>query len=461
MRCSSSWMWTAVGAAVALASCAVIFSTESPSRLPAAMPAAPVWGLEVQVSDLQRSIRTYVAGLGFVVDEAEPDHGWAILRNGEIRLILVAKEEKPGSPAAAGHTLNMLVGDLSSAADVFLESGGRIPDREPRSSAVGPYLEGEDADGQTVHLLAAPWDDVEAGDPPRVFNIGMSHHDLGEIEAFYARLGFEVSTREYLPETLPLRQPGGQSLVYHREDSEPRVGTARSAIILEAEDLRPSVAALQADGVPLELSRAFSGRETRVQLRDPGGYVLRLAQRHIPWRPLRDWRNGGSSHRNPIPASRAFKRLMMLEGDWKASSTKGWGAHVTFEIGGRGSFVAETTRFEGAPLNTMVTLYHMDGDLLMLTHYCEAGNQPRLVATDFGQEGERITFTFLDATNLPSRAHGHMDSAVISIPSADRFTSRWSWYADDRESWMEEIAYARVPQPERLDAPPGNDGHAR
>jgi catechol 2,3-dioxygenase-like lactoylglutathione lyase family enzyme len=428
------------------------------------MPGAPVWGLEVQVSDLQRARRTYVAGLGFVVEEDEPDRGWAILRNGETRLVLVATEENAGPPAAADPTLTILVGSLSSVADSFLKSGGRIPDREQKSSAVGPYLEAEDADGHTVHLLAAPWDDVEAGDPPQVFNIGMNHRDLGEIEEYYARLGFEVSSREYLPETLPLGQPGGQSLVYHRGSAEPQAGAARtprSAIILEAEDLRPVVAGLQAAGVPLELSTTFSGRETRVQLRDPGGYLLKLAQREITWRPLRDWRSAGSSYRNAIPASRAFERLKMLEGGWRASSTKGWGARVTFGVGGGGSFVAETIRFEGNPLNTMVTVYHMDGDVLMLTHYCEAGNQPRLVATDFGRDGKSITFTFLDATNLPSRAHGHMGSAVISIPSADRFTSRWSWFAEGRESWMEEIAYARVPEEERLNAPAEKDGHAR
>ena len=88
-------------------------------------------------------------------------------------------------------------------------------------------------------------------------------------------------------------------------------------------------------------------------------------------------------------------------------------------------------------------MYHMDGDRLLLTHYCEAGNQPRLVASSIEDGARTVTFTFLDATNLPSRDHGHMDKAILRFLDDDHFSSRWTWYQDGEETWMEEIVYER------------------
>ena len=48
----------------------------------------------------------------------------------------------------------------------------------------------------------------------------------------------------------------------------------------------------------------------------------------------------------------------------------------------------------------MVTLYHMDGDPMMLTHYCLAKNQPRMAAIEIGEDGGEVTFEFLDGTSL-------------------------------------------------------------
>jgi len=49
----------------------------------------------------------------------------------------------------------------------------------------------------------------------------------------------------------------------------------------------------------------------------------------------------------------------------------------------------------------MISVYHLDGDRLILTHYCEVGNQPRMQATSFDPKSNEIDFNFLDATNMP------------------------------------------------------------
>ena len=141
-------------------------------------------------------------------------------------------------------------------------------------------------------------------------------------------------------------------------------------------------------------------------------------------------------------AARAYERFKALEGSWTGTSTKGWTDQVTFKTIAAGSAVLETS-FDAHPGETMLTVFVLDGDRLLLTHYCVAKNQPRLAATAFEDGGRTVTFTFLDATNLPSRNRGHMDKATFRFVDDDHFTTRWTWYQDGKESWMEEIQMTR------------------
>lgn len=145
------------------------------------------------------------------------------------------------------------------------------------------------------------------------------------------------------------------------------------------------------------------------------------------------------------PAQRAYERFKALAGEWRGASTRGWTEKTSYRVIAGESCVMSTS-FDAHPKETMVTMFHLDGEHLMLTHYCVARNQPRLRATDIREDGETmtITFTFLDGTNLPARDAGHMDKAVFTFESPDRFKSRWTWYQDGKERWMEEIVYTRA-----------------
>lgn len=141
-------------------------------------------------------------------------------------------------------------------------------------------------------------------------------------------------------------------------------------------------------------------------------------------------------------ASAAFDHLKQLEGRWRADSTQGWSEEVAIEVIARGSVVMSTTLFEEG--RKMVTMYSLDGDRLVLTHYCEARNQPHLVATEISPDASSLLFTFERGGNLPTRDRGHMDSARLRLLDSDRFSSRWTWYQDGAENWMEEITYRRI-----------------
>jgi hypothetical protein len=108
------------------------------------------------------------------------------------------------------------------------------------------------------------------------------------------------------------------------------------------------------------------------------------------------------------------------------------------------------TGVDAHPGETMLTMYHMDVNHLMLTHYCMAKNQPRMRATELLKEDDGhvlvVTFTFVDGTNMPAgRDTPHMDKARYRFDdrTPDAFSSQWTFYQQGKEQWMEAIEYVR------------------
>ena len=106
---------------------------------------------------------------------------------------------------------------------------------------------------------------------------------------------------------------------------------------------------------------------------------------------------------------------------------------------------ADTAKGDTSPNAPMLTVFHMDGDHLLLTHYCEAGNQPRMIATAIEDGGRTVRFAFLDATNMASRATGHMHAVVITFVDDHHFNEQWSWYENGKEQWMETVHNELIP----------------
>ena len=81
--------------------------------------------------------------------------------------------------------------------------------------------------------------------------------------------------------------------------------------------------------------------------------------------------------RENLDATAAFARLKGLAGEWQADLPQGK-AHLTYTVIAGGATLVE--RETAANMPEMMTMYHLDGKRLMLTHYCAAGNQPGLQA---------------------------------------------------------------------------------
>ena len=94
-----------------------------------------------------------------------------------------------------------------------------------------------------------------------------------------------------------------------------------------------------------------------------------------------------------------------------------------------GSAVVER-QFPGTPME-MITVYHLDGDEVMLNHCCVLGNQPRLKAA-VGDRKNTIKFSFVGATNLTSKDDPHMHEGWLTFVSKDSIKSSWTKFVDGK-----------------------------
>ena len=136
----------------------------------------------------------------------------------------------------------------------------------------------------------------------------------------------------------------------------------------------------------------------------------------------------------------AFDRLKSLVGEWKGDAASD-GASLSYELVAGGTALIE--RESGAGRPTMMTMYHRDGERLLLTHYCMAGNQPRMQAR-YDRAKSEIVFDFVDATNLTSPEATHMHNVTIRFVDDNQIETAWQLYQKGKATTVERVRYTRV-----------------
>lgn len=140
-------------------------------------------------------------------------------------------------------------------------------------------------------------------------------------------------------------------------------------------------------------------------------------------------------------ASAAFARIKSLTGNWEATTERGT-VSSSYEVISNGSAVAEHIKVPGE--EEMLTVYHLDGNRLVLTHYCTAGNQPQMQAEAFDPAGNQLVFNFTGGGNLSDPNKGHMHNAVFQFTGADTFNSKWTFQENGKPKFVESMEFHRV-----------------
>ena len=143
----------------------------------------------------------------------------------------------------------------------------------------------------------------------------------------------------------------------------------------------------------------------------------------------------------PNNASQAFVKLKGLVGQWEATTDKGK-VSSSYELTANGTVLLEKTKVPN--MEEMVTVYHLDGKKLVLTHYCMVGNQPHMQAEAFDPASQQIRFDFAGAGNLASPNDGHMHTAVFKFVGPDAFNTDWTFFKEGKAAFVEQIQFHRV-----------------
>ncbi len=143
-------------------------------------------------------------------------------------------------------------------------------------------------------------------------------------------------------------------------------------------------------------------------------------------------------------AAAQFEQLKTLAGEWRGTGTHGEDvteAIISYRITAAGSVLMETmaagTEFE------MITMYHLNGEELMLTHYCALKNQPRMKATP-SSDTSKIAFIYIDGTNMASENAPHMHRVTFDFLGEDQIKTVWSMHADGAEQSQAKFSLKRV-----------------
>lgn len=137
-------------------------------------------------------------------------------------------------------------------------------------------------------------------------------------------------------------------------------------------------------------------------------------------------------------AQKSFDKLKTLAGTWAGRVTTnppqaemGDGAltQISLRVTSRGNALVHEMKAAGTPddptlYDHPVTMFYLDNDRLLLTHYCDAGNRPRMMART-SPDGKTVEFDFLDVAG--GTQYGHMHHVVFTLIDANHHTEDWTF----------------------------------
>ena len=119
----------------------------------------------------------------------------------------------------------------------------------------------------------------------------------------------------------------------------------------------------------------------------------------------------------PSSAKIAFERLKTLVGSWKGEIM---GIPIDFTLRATSSgtsLLHEGHTEKGGPPNHEITMFYIDGERLMSTHYCDAGNRSHSEGK-MSPDGKTIKFSFIEVVG--SKKGGYLKDMTFTMVDADR-----------------------------------------
>ena len=136
----------------------------------------------------------------------------------------------------------------------------------------------------------------------------------------------------------------------------------------------------------------------------------------------------------------AFDRLATLKGQWSGEQ-EGVKISLIYTLTANGSALMEEFRPKSGAV--MITMFTVDGDHLIATHYCSAKNQPQMMTSAITDVQKPLAFSLARITGLKSPDDWHNTGLTMIQEDNDHLTQEWS-YQFKGKTGKDTFHFARV-----------------
>ena len=139
-------------------------------------------------------------------------------------------------------------------------------------------------------------------------------------------------------------------------------------------------------------------------------------------------------------AASAMAFLTTTSGEWSQAGGQHQHGGAYGAEGSRANIVSVKTKALGSAVvhtyaagtpGEMETIFHMDGDQLLLTHYCALQNAPVLKFVKSEKPGE-LKFVFEGGTNFDPKVDAHLHESTFQIKDKDTIEQRSTVFANGK-----------------------------
>ena len=138
-------------------------------------------------------------------------------------------------------------------------------------------------------------------------------------------------------------------------------------------------------------------------------------------------------------AQKAFEKLKTLAGSWQASMM-GMSLQETIRVTSRGNAILHEMTSSAMPDNP-ITMIYVDGDRLLLTHYCDSGNRPRMEGK-MSADGNTVEFKLVDITGNTDK--GFMNRLVFTLIDANHHNGESTWMLPGNKPMSVQAVFQRT-----------------
>lgn len=141
--------------------------------------------------------------------------------------------------------------------------------------------------------------------------------------------------------------------------------------------------------------------------------------------------NPASKPTTPAPqsdAQKAFEKMKTLAGSWHGTIMN-IPIDITMRVASSGTAILHEANTEsGGPPKHEITMFYVEGDRLLATHYCDGGNRARLEGK-MSPDGKTSEFNFLDVTG--STRGGLVKRMVFTMIDANKHVVEFTFIMPD------------------------------